>query len=271
MKIRPRRLLASLVGIYVSVCAGLYLIQARLLYYPTRIAPAEAAAIARPGGFAALDGPDGTLLAWQRISPSGACPVHFLVAHGNGGMALDRGYLIEGLIATPGYADACVTVIEYPGYGAATGEPGIAAMTARALAVYDRLASTSSRIVLIGESLGSGIIAAVAAARPAAGILLITPYDDLASVAQEHYPWLPVRWLLRENLRPIDTLPAYQGPITLIIAGADRIIPPAHAERLAQALPQEQVYVVQGADHMDTYDEAQRWWPAALSRLAPAP
>lgn len=259
------RLLRSVLFIYVGICAGMYLIQDRLLYLPTVITPAAAEVQASQKGLRALREVDGTLLGWQR--PGDHCTTEFLVAHGNGGMALDRGYLIRGLLETPGYADACVTIVEYPGFGAAPGEPGTAAMIDRATQVYDLLTRNGRAVVLVGESLGTGVVSAVAAQRPAAGVLLITPYDDLASVAQNHYPLLPVRWLMRENLTPAQTLLQFRGPIALIIAGDDRVIPPAHAQRLAEALPQALVHTVAGADHMDAYDDADHWWPRALAHL----
>lgn len=258
-------LLRGTIFVYFGVCAGMYLIQKHLLYFPTVIASADAEEHAARMGFQAMRGSGGELLAWRRIGAD--CATEFLVAHGNGGMALDRAYLIRGLLDVPGYADACVTLVEYPGYGPAPGEPGIEAMVERAIKVYDLLAQHGRSLVLVGESLGTGVVSALAAQRSAAGVLLITPYDDLASVAQTHYPLLPVRWLMRENLTPAETLPLFRGPVALIVAGDDRVIPPIHAQRLAQALPRALVHIVDGADHMDAYDDARHWWPKALAHL----
>jgi uncharacterized protein len=259
-----RPVMASFLALYLALCATVYALQGRLLYLPTVMPLADAERLAQERGWIGLRDREGTLLGWQLRPPSHYCAHHWLVTHGNGGMALDRQYLIEGLLALPSESRACVTVVEYPGYGASPGTPGAASLVARAMDAFDTVARDGVPVRLVGESLGTGVAGELAALRPqAAGVLLITPYDDLAEVAQGHYPWLPARWLLRDQLAPAHSLAEYAGPVALIIAGADKVIPPAHAERLASALTRPLVHRVAEAGHMDTYDDPV-WWPRVV-------
>ena len=93
-------------------------------------------------------------------------------------------------------------------------------------------------------------------------MILSTPYDSLAAVAQRYYPYLPVRWLLRHRFDSIALAPRLEVPLLCLIAGRDEVIPPAHAERLYQAWggPKRKL-VLAGARHNET-DAAPEFWPA---------
>jgi uncharacterized protein len=58
-----------------------------------------------------------------------------------------------------------------------------------------------------------------------------------SATAAQHYPWLPVSWLLRHDLRPAELLSSRRIPVAIVAAGADEIIPPQRTEALRQALP----------------------------------
>ena len=96
-----------------------------------------------------------------------------------------------------------IVALNYRGYGASEGAPGERALTADALAIYDAVAARDgidrNRIVAFGRSLGTAIAARVAAERPVAGVVLVSPYDSLAAIGSHHYPWLPVSLLLRHR------------------------------------------------------------------------
>ena len=86
------------------------------------------------------------------------------------------------------------------GYGASEGQAVRAALFADALAVFDTLTRRpdvdASRIVLFGRSLGSAVATYVAAERPVAGVVLVSPFASMVEVGRHHYPWLPVGLLL---------------------------------------------------------------------------
>jgi len=102
----------------------------------------------------------------------------------------------------------------------------------------------------------------LAARRPLAGVILVTPFDSLTAVAQRYYPYLPVKWLLRHRFDSLSLAPGIDVPMLCLIAGRDEVVPPVHAERLYQAWggPKREV-ILAGAQHNDA-DAAPEFWPS---------
>jgi pimeloyl-ACP methyl ester carboxylesterase len=121
----------------------------------------------------------------------------------------------------------------------------------------------------MGQSLGSGIASAAVAARPdkIAGLILLTPFDSLAAAAATHYPWFPVRPLLRHRLDSDQNLAGYRGPVAFIVAENDGTIPPKHGERLYHLYTgPKRLWLVPGAGHND-FDALLADWPRIVSWL----
>lgn len=190
------------------------------------------------------------------------------VLHGNGGLAIHRDYYVQAL-APLGYR---VVLLEYPRYGPRAGKLGEDAFVADAAESLRLLRQESTGpLLLIGESLGAGVAAAAASAAPEAldALMLITPWDSLASVAAHHYPWLPVRLMLSDRYDSAGNLRGFVKPITLVIAERDDIIPPRFGERLAEQLGKKaRRVVVSGAGHNNWSDGLnQIWWSSNLPTI----
>ena len=143
-------------------------------------------------------------------------------------------------------------LVPYRGYGASDGVPGERALTADALALYDLVRSShpDGSISVIGRSLGSGVASYLAAHRPVARLVLVTPFDSMARLAQTHYSFLPVRWLLRDRYDSARHLQHYRGPVLIVRASNDRIVPAERTRQLVEALPvRPQVVALAGTDH----------------------
>ncbi|MDD5200694.1 MAG: alpha/beta hydrolase [Terrimicrobiaceae bacterium] len=217
---------------YAALCVYFWVNQERLLFFPKIASQADLDLLAATEGYELWTNPCGERIGWKSRGddPSDA----LLICHGNGGYALGEGY--APLRNRPASAARFQTfLLEYPGYGARPGPPSAKSMTAAAIEAIDTLtAGLHSRIFLLGQSLGTGVACAAAAARPAqiAGIILVTPYDSLAAGAQFHHPWLPVALLLRHHLDSDKNLIRYHGPVAFLIAGRDGTIPPQFGRRL---------------------------------------
>jgi pimeloyl-ACP methyl ester carboxylesterase len=187
-----------------------------------------------------------------------------IVFHGNAGTAADRVYYVEAL-AQLGYR---VILAEYPGYGGRKGELGEESFVHDAKETV-RLASEhyGAPIFLLGESLGCGVVTAVGKDLPVKveGIILITPWDTLLSIAREKFPWLPVRLFLRDKYDSIDNLKEYRGRIAIIGAELDEVVPIQHAQSLFRSLSGSkgvhEMRTIRGAGHNDWPDRVDRaWW-----------
>ncbi|MFA5027752.1 MAG: alpha/beta hydrolase [Candidatus Methylomirabilota bacterium] len=152
--------------------------------------------------------------------------------------------------------DANALLVNYRGYGQSEGTPGEKEMVADCVAIFDLFCAEKnvapSNIFLMGRSLGSGVAIQVAAARPeAAGIILVTPYESMETIARFRYPWLPAKGILRHSFRAIDYAPKIQMPALVLLSEFDEVIPVATGRKLGEALggPKEIITLPMG--HMD--------------------
>jgi pimeloyl-ACP methyl ester carboxylesterase len=242
------------------------MLQDHLLYFPARTSVADAGS----AGFAPWPGPADFrgLIA----EPVGAARATAVVFHGNAGHAGQRGYYADAL-APMGVR---VILAEYPGYGPRQGELGEASLVADAAATIEvAYRRFGAPLLVIGESLGAGVAAAATAKRrdQVAALLLITPWDRLANVASFHYPWLPVRWLLRDHYDSAASLADFGKPVLVAVAERDTIVPARFGHALHDALrPPKRLTVMAEAGHNDWMQRVGRdWWRQAVDFLLHTP
>jgi pimeloyl-ACP methyl ester carboxylesterase len=164
------------------------------------------------------------VLVTVRPSATGDALVYF------GGNAEDVSYALPVLARA--YPQHALYLLHYRGYGGSTGEPSERALFADALALFDDVHREHPNIVVVGRSLGSGVATYLASKRPVARLVLVTPYDSLEDVAVRHYPYLPVRWLLRDRFESSKYAPRITAPTLVIAAEHDEIIPRASTDAL---------------------------------------
>ncbi len=248
------------------ILAGVAMFQDHLLYYPEPASVAEM----ESGGLSAW--PSAQDFRALLAEPEGQARATAVVFHGNAGHAGHRQFYAHVL----NRLGLRVILAEYPAYGPRPGELGEKSLVAdaeRTIAlVRDRYAGP---LLVIGESLGAGVAAAASKRHHEAvsGLLLITPWDRLEHVAGHHYPLLPVSWLLRDRYDSIAHLASFGRPILVVIAAADRIIPPHFGRALYDGLAEpRRLSVIEGAGHNDWFDRLDdAWWEAAIAfLLAPA-
>ncbi|UMG91391.1 alpha/beta hydrolase [Nocardioides sp. TF02-7] len=268
------RVLVVLVLVVAIVVALLWWQQRRLVYFPDPSEVPPAADVVDGAQDVELHTEDGlTLGAWfvpaapARGEPDRRTAV--LVAPGNGGNRAGRAGFAEQLRRS-GFA---VLLLDYRGYGGNPGSPSEEGLALDALAAVDALADLGfppERTIYFGESLGTGVVAALQAVRPPAGVVLRSPFTELADVGAEHYPWLPVRLLLRDDFPVSDHLAATDVPVTVVYGDRDSVVPTRLSEQVADEAPTlfERV-VIEGADHNDPVMFGPRV-ARAVARLADA-
>ena len=175
-----------------------------------------------------------------------------LFAHGNAGNLSHRVEILEML----NRLSVSVLIFDYRGYGRSEGSPSEAGVLQDARAarrwLAERAGVSESQIVLLGESLGGGVMVDLAASDGARALVLQNTFTSLADVAKFHYPWLPIKLLMRTQFDSLAKIGRYQGPLLQFHGDADTIIPFALAERLHAAANQpKQLVVVPGGDHND--------------------
>lgn len=237
-------LLAVAVG-WLALVALAAVFQRQLIYLPDTSTPAPPDDV-EPVELLTEDGLE--LTAWF-LTPSRPVAT-ILVTPGNAGNRELRLPLARGLVRR-GHA---VLLLDYRGFGGNPGSPSEEGLLTDARAARDHLERRdgpgTQQLVHLGESIGTGVAAALAAERPPAALVLRSPFGELADVGRDVYPFLPVRTVLRERFPVLEHLDGYDGP-TLVVAGdADTIVATRHARRVAEASDAELV-LVPGADHND--------------------
>ncbi|MBP7829225.1 MAG: alpha/beta fold hydrolase [Kiritimatiellae bacterium] len=241
-------------------------LQRKYIYFPVRAPEAELSALAGRAGLADWRDAAGDLLGWRTRRSLLAAPKYRLaVFHGNAGFALHRQYFVDGFHAAGDGLQWEVLLFEYPGYGARPGRPSEKSIKSAAeAAVKSLLAEDDRPLFLAGESLGSGVAAWLAGRFPdrVAGLFLVTPMTRLADVAAHHYPFLPVRRLLREQYDAAGDLKRYAGPVAVLLAGRDEVVPAAIGRRLFDGYAgPKRLWVQEEAGHNTLdYDPRAEWW-----------
>jgi uncharacterized protein len=201
------------------------------------------------------------LLAWHSPAPPGRPTI--LYFHGNGGGISGRPNKIGHFIK----AGFGILALSYRGYEGSTGTPSEAGFNADADAAYDwlRAQGVAPRdIFLLGESLGSGVAVQLAARKTVGAVALEAPYLNAVDVGAAVYWYLPVRWLMKDQLRSSDYIAGVKAPLLITHGRQDAIIPFAQGEALfAMANAPKTMNAVDGIGHDVIADP--RTWAAASS------
>ena len=248
---------------YFVMMVSFALLQRYLIYVPTKLTQDVADEIAAKSGFVAWRNGSGQLIGWK--SSTSFTPIgSVLIVHGNGGWALDRAYMTRAMHAA---APLDIYILEYPGYGAREGSPGESSLLSAADEAFENL-PTNLPAYIVSESLGTGVAAHLAQKYPSrvGGLALFVPYDKLASVAANHVPFLPAYFLLWDRFDPAEWLKNYHGPVKVVVAGSDEIIPPKLGERLYAGYDgPKNLLIIPGARHSSTTAESPDWWRELLT------
>jgi fermentation-respiration switch protein FrsA (DUF1100 family) len=240
---------------YLMLVAGLYAVQRQLLYLPDRSIPSPTASGVPDMSEVRLHTGDGLdLLAWHRPAAQGRSTILYL--HGNGGHIGYRGDRVRPFL-DGGFG---VLLVEYRGYGGNPGRPSEQGLMSDARAAFAFLGAAGVRpaeTVLYGESLGSTVAVAIAAERAAAGrpvaaLVLEAPLSSVSDVAAHHYPWIPVRWLLKDRFEATARMADVRAPVLIIHGDADGIVPIRYGRALFDAArePKEAAWI-SGGGHED--------------------
>jgi uncharacterized protein len=174
-----------------------------------------------------------------------------LVCNGNAGNRSHRVLLAEAL-RDRGWS---VLLYDYRGYGGNPGRPseeGLAKDASAALSwLADRDDVDADRIAYLGESLGAGVAAGLAAEMPPAALVLRSPFTSLVDLGRVHYPFLPVGALLWDRFPVVEHVRSYDGPVLVVWGEADTIVPPDQSGAVAEAAHRSRHVVIAGADHND--------------------
>ena len=247
------RALLVVLAVAVLLLAVLWGFQRRLIYFPQPAAVPPVDSVLPGAREVTLHTHDGLSLgAWFLPAARADRGVTVLVANGNAGDRSVRAPLAAALA----WAGMSVLLFDYRGYGGNPGAPSEQGLALDVRAAHRFLVEqqgvSAERLLYFGESLGAAVVTGLATEHPPAGLLLRSPFVDLASVGREHYPFLPVGLLLRDRFPVAEPLARVRVPTTVIYGTADEVVPAGQSRAVAAAAAgPTRVVEVQGAHHND--------------------
>ena len=219
---------------YGGIVGVMYLAQRSLMYVPdiARASPV-AAGLPQAEELTLTTADNERLVAWHVAPRSDSSPV-ILYLQGNGGALRHRADRFAQLVQS-GFG---VVAISYRGFGGSTGSPSETGLLLDADAAYafctDRY--PAERIVVWGESLGTGVAVALASKQRLGRLILEAPFTSAADVARLNYPLIPVSLLMKDQFRSDARVGSITAPTLVLHGGFDRVVPIAFGERLYAAI-----------------------------------
>jgi hypothetical protein len=244
---------AGLTAVALLIVALAWAFQRRLIYLASP-GPVPAVTTVLPGSEdVSFDTEDGLRLAGWFVPARGQDTGHtVLMLNGNAGDRSGRSPLADALAGS----GLSVLLFDYRGYGGNPGHPSETGLAADARAARRYLVGRPDvkpeSIVYFGESLGAAVAIGLAVEHPPAVLVLRSPFTTLADVGRVHYPFLPVRSLLKDRYDSVGRVAAVRCPLLVVAGSADGIVPAAQSRRVYDAARHPKRYVeIPGAGHND--------------------
>jgi fermentation-respiration switch protein FrsA (DUF1100 family) len=229
----------------------LYIRQRSMIYFPEKSMPSRAAFQAEDFEKVSLQTTDNLkLFSWYKPAQDNKPTILYL--HGNAGHIAYRIPIIRPYV-DQGYG---VFLLEYRGYGSNPGSPSESGFYKDAQAAIQFLLAkgiNSNKIILFGESIGTGVATELALHHHACALILQSPMTSLPAVAKWHYPWLLIApWDKFNNLKKIEKIDI---PILILHGKQDQIVPyQMGASLFMQANEPKQMITIENHGHNDLHN-----------------
>jgi fermentation-respiration switch protein FrsA (DUF1100 family) len=241
------RVLRALILFYGLTAISLFACQRQVEYQPGYANPDPASLGLKGVQVQTLHTPDHeSLVLWYAPARRGQPTVLFF--QGNAGDLTQRAPRLAYYQAR-GFGAA---FLSYRGFGGSSGKVTEAGLITDARTAYGWLAGRTApdRIVLVGESLGTGVAVQLAALVPVGAVALDAPYASALSVAQRRFPLLPVALLMKDQFLSVDHVAAIHAPLLIQHGTADDVVPFASGQALyAAALTPKTFLPLPGRGH----------------------
>jgi len=246
-------LVSGAVGVYLAANGALYLYQRRLIFVPIGEPSTPAAAGVPEMSRVRYPTADGlTLDAWYK-PPERTLPT-LVYFHGNAGHLGERAFKARFFIDR-GYG---FMLTSYRGYSGNPGRPTEAGCYRDVRAALAFLASagvSAARIVIYGESLGTGVAVEMAREATPSALVLEAPFTSLADVAAARFWWTPARWLIRDKFDSLAKIPTIGCPLLIVHGKRDSTVPEKFGQRLFDAAPEPKEFrALPEAGHADLFE-----------------
>jgi len=233
--------------------------QRSLVYFPPVYSREQVDQMAQSARLERWTNSTGQFIGMKRPSPRQPAEGTVLITYGNGSTAIGCEHYVSDI---QNVASFNVFILEYPGYADRSGSPSQESIF-RAADEAIQLLSTNKPVYLLGESLGSGVASYLAGtySNQIAGVILISPFNCLTDVAQNHYPQLPIRELLLDRYPSEEYLRSYHGKVGIMVDGRDTVVPEKFGLRLYQGYTgPKKLWEFPGGGHCQIVGRPSKFW-----------
>jgi fermentation-respiration switch protein FrsA (DUF1100 family) len=175
--------------------------------------------------------------------------------HGNAGNLRNRNYKLNELSKF----NVNFLIVAYRGFSGNQGKPSEQGLYEDARSALDFLkikGVKEKNLILYGESLGTAVAIETAQNKDLAGIILESPFTSMVELAQKYYPFLPVKFLLKDKYETIKKLPTINSPLLVLHGRLDDIVPFAMGKKIFNKANEPKFkYFIDNDDHMIRYDQ----------------
>lgn len=219
---------------YVVILLLFFFSQRKLIYFPDQLTSDSIPAHLIHMSEMTLDTEDGLhLMAWYKSSHIHQPTIVYF--HGNAGNITHRAFTVKPFLDE----GLGVLLVTYRGYSNNPGHPNEEGLYKDGRAAIRFLLQQHiplSCIVLYGESIGSAVAIQMATEFNVGGIILQSPFTSLAEIGQFHYPFFPVRWLVKDKFDSLAKAKLIKSPTFLLYGLRDDIVPPQYSLKLFDAI-----------------------------------
>jgi len=258
--------LGVLAGAYLIVVGWLYLMQSRMVYFPSRQIEADPNDYALQYQDVSFTAADGVALHGWFVPAENEKGV-VLLLHGNGGNVSHR----LDLLAMLNRLGVSTFIIDYRGYGKSEGRPSEQGTYLDARAAWDYLTATRGvapeKIILHGRSLGGAVAAKLATKQTPRAMIVESCFTSVPDLGAQLYPMFPVRLLSRFKYDAQAYLREVSCPVLIIHSRDDDIVPFSHGRRLFQAANEPKAFLEITGTHNDGYVASEQIYTERLGKF----
>ncbi|HEV2692647.1 MAG TPA: alpha/beta hydrolase [Verrucomicrobiae bacterium] len=258
-----RLTLGTVAFFYVGLCLLVFFYQRHLLYYPVVRTAEEVNRLALAANMERWTNAAGQFIGLKRLVTNQPTMGTVFMLYGNGSSAVRCSVYADVIQQT---APLDFYVLEYPGYEDRGGTPSRTSLLNTATNAFQRL-DTAKPVYLVGESLGTGVASYLAGEFPdkITGVMLLSPYNRLADIAQNHYPLLPARWIMLDDFWSEHYLKKFHGLVGVMIDGKDSVVPAQFGHRLYDGYTgPKRLWAYPNCNHVELGESPATFWKAVI-------
>jgi len=248
---------------YLLICVTMAVAQSSFIYHPRVFDSARVDQMAQSAKLERWTNSIGAIIGFKHLSSRQPADGSVLIAYGNGSTAIGSSHYTDDIQKVAAFD---IFILEYPGYEDRPGSPSQKNLFIAADEAFQML-PTNKPVYLVGESLGSGVASYLAGTYPnkIAGIVLISPFNRLTSVAQNHYPILPVWFLMVDRFPSEVYLRNYRGKVGITVDGKDTIVPEKFGLRLYNGYAgPKKLWEFPRGGHCQIMEQQSQFWREAV-------